>query len=131
MSGKPTDDGAIVTLSSRSRRPVESSCAFFVRTKCSSRAKKDVRSKYEPVKLKLNGIADRTPPATGTEPGAEASSPSAGGVAAVGLAPPRPVPSSIFSNVTPLRSAVPSTWTISERMSSSPGTALPRRASVA
>jgi hypothetical protein len=38
---------------------------------------------------------------------------------------------SIFSKVTPLRSAVAWSCTISERTSSSTGTALPRRASVA
>jgi hypothetical protein len=117
----------------RSRRPVASRRWLLAVTKCSRRAKNVDRSKNPPVKAKLNGIADSAPPATGMAPGAEASSPSAtvAGSELALSAPARPEPSSICWKSTPVPSAVASICTIIDRTSSSVGTALPSRASVA
>src|SRR5215212_861919 len=122
--------GVIAMLPSRSRRPVTSMSSFCTVTKCSSRWKKSDSVKKLPLKANVKGIAEKPALPTGTAPGAGASAPVSPVVVLLPSVEAPPVPTLSDRKLTFDRFAVASSWTSSERTSSSAGTALPSRAIV-
>src|SRR5215213_4058114 len=156
MFGKPVASGASAMVSSTIRRPVTSRRFWLTATKRSRRWKNAPRLKNEPLKENWKGSCENPAVPTGVEPGTvtggataagagveplfaveepeeslepdEAESAAAAGAGAGAAAAPAPPPTWIVRKSTLLLAAAALSWTISDRTSSSAGTALPSRA---
>src|SRR3954454_12893320 len=159
MFGRPVASGASERLLSTIRRPVTSMRFWLTATKRSRRWKKSPRLKNEPLKENWMGICAKPAVPTGVEPGTVGAFAAGAGVdaplfasaesepdlpgvvdvsvdvsedaAGAGAGAAAPPPIWIVRKSTLLLPAAAASWTISERVSSSAGTALPSRATSA